>query len=40
MDSGSFRNRRSRLLAGVTATALAISLSATGVVAQDEAKSR
>ena len=38
MDSGSFRTRRSRLAACVTAAALAISLSATGVVAQDDAE--
>ena len=38
MDSGSFRTRRSRLAACVTAAALAVSLSATGVVAQDDAE--
>lgn len=37
MDSGLYRNRRSRLAACATAAALAVSLSATGVVAQDEA---
>jgi ribose transport system substrate-binding protein len=33
-----YRNRPSRLAAGITAAALAISLSATGVVAQDDAE--
>jgi ribose transport system substrate-binding protein len=36
MDGGLFRNRRSRLAACVTAAALVTSLSATGVVAQEE----
>lgn len=36
MDSASFRIRRSRLVAGITAAALTVSLSAAGVVAQDE----
>ena len=38
MNSGPFRTGRSRLGAGITAAALAISLSATGVVAQDDAE--
>jgi len=38
MLSGSYRNRPSRLAVGITAAALAISLSATGVVAQDDAE--
>lgn len=38
MLSGSYRNRPSRLAAGITAAALAISLSATGVLAQDDAE--
>lgn len=38
MNSGPVRTGRSRLVAGITAAALAISLSATGVVAQDDAE--